>query len=75
MIAEAEVTDVTNVVNTEPKETEPRMDIVIDVPIYELKVKMKLKKLQILRFVTMAKPMGNLYTNQTRMLRMLTTPV
>ena len=47
MIAEADVTDGTNVVNTEPKEkTEPRMDSVIDVLIYELKVKMKLKKLQ-----------------------------
>ena len=47
MIAEADVTDGTNVVNTEPKEkTEPRMDIVIDVLIYELKVKMKLKKHQ-----------------------------
>ena len=32
MIAEADVTDDTNVVNTEPKvNTEPRMDIVIDV--------------------------------------------
>ena len=32
MIAEADVTDGTNIVNTEPKvNTEPRMDIVIDV--------------------------------------------
>ena len=47
MTAEADVIDGTNVVNTEPKEkTEPRMDIVIDVLIYELKVKMKLRKLQ-----------------------------
>ena len=34
MIAEADVTDGTNVVNTEPKEkTEPRMDTVIDVKV------------------------------------------